>query len=93
MNSPEAPYEPRAKLLARVGEEFPWACPSCGGDIRLIAWTNRRRAAGSSLPWPPFQRPSRRSPMRGYTREPSSPRLVWRMYEDILVYLRHAADR
>ncbi|RLS42343.1 MAG: hypothetical protein DWH83_06890 [Planctomycetota bacterium] len=38
MNSPKAPYEPRAKLMARVGEEFPWACPSCGGDIRLIAF-------------------------------------------------------
>jgi len=24
-----------AKLMARVGEEFPLACPSCGGDIRL----------------------------------------------------------
>ena len=27
-----------AKLMARVGEEFPFACPSCGGDIRLIAF-------------------------------------------------------
>ena len=27
-----------AKLLARVGEEFPFACPGCGGDIRLIAF-------------------------------------------------------
>ncbi|MBM4011348.1 MAG: hypothetical protein FJ286_08205, partial [Planctomycetes bacterium] len=27
-----------AKLLARVGEEFPVACPACGGDIRLIAF-------------------------------------------------------
>jgi hypothetical protein len=24
-----------AKLLARVGEEFPVDCPACGGDIRL----------------------------------------------------------
>ena len=24
-----------AKLMARVGEEFPLACPACGGDIRL----------------------------------------------------------
>ena len=24
-----------AKLLARVGEEFPLECPNCGGDIRL----------------------------------------------------------
>jgi len=26
-----------AKLMARVGEEFPLECPSCGGAIRLIA--------------------------------------------------------
>jgi hypothetical protein len=38
MNSPKAPYQPRAKLMARVEEEFPFACPSCGGDIRLIAF-------------------------------------------------------
>jgi hypothetical protein len=25
-----------AKLMARVGEEFPLECPICGGDIRLI---------------------------------------------------------
>jgi hypothetical protein len=24
-----------AKLMARVGEEFPFACSGCGGDIRL----------------------------------------------------------
>ncbi len=24
-----------AKLMARVGEEFPFACPNWGGDIRL----------------------------------------------------------
>jgi len=24
-----------AKLMARVGEEFPLECPRCGGDIRL----------------------------------------------------------
>jgi hypothetical protein len=23
--------------MARVGEQFPLECPSCGGDIRLIA--------------------------------------------------------
>jgi hypothetical protein len=28
-----------AKLLARVGEEFPLLCPACGGDIRLIAFS------------------------------------------------------
>ena len=27
-----------AKLLARVGEAFPLACPNCGGDIRLISF-------------------------------------------------------
>jgi hypothetical protein len=29
-----------AKLMARVGEEFPFARPGCGGDIRLIAFIN-----------------------------------------------------
>jgi hypothetical protein len=27
-----------AKLIARVGEEFPVECPRCGGDIRLISF-------------------------------------------------------
>jgi hypothetical protein len=27
-----------AKLMARVGEEFPLECPNCGADIRLIAF-------------------------------------------------------
>ncbi len=27
-----------AKLLSRIAEEFPLACPVCGGDIRLIAF-------------------------------------------------------
>jgi len=27
-----------AKLMARVGEEFPLQCPGCGGDIRLISF-------------------------------------------------------
>jgi hypothetical protein len=27
-----------AKLLARVGDEFPLECPNCGDDIRLIAF-------------------------------------------------------
>ena len=27
-----------AKLMARVGEEFPLECPGCGGDIQLIAF-------------------------------------------------------
>ena len=29
-----------AKLLARVGDEFPLACPNCGGDIRLISFSS-----------------------------------------------------
>jgi len=33
-----------AKLLARVGEEFPLECPGCGGDIRLIAFITDQRA-------------------------------------------------
>jgi hypothetical protein len=27
-----------AKLMARVGEQFPLQCPACGGDIRLISF-------------------------------------------------------
>jgi len=27
-----------AKLMARLGEEFPLQCPACGGDIRLISF-------------------------------------------------------
>ena len=26
------------KLMARVGKEFPFQCPNCGGDIQLIAF-------------------------------------------------------
>jgi hypothetical protein len=29
---------PNAKLMARVGEEFPLECPRCGGEFRLIAF-------------------------------------------------------
>jgi hypothetical protein len=32
-----------AKLLARVGEEFPLECPACGCDIRLIAFITEPR--------------------------------------------------
>ena len=44
---------PKAKLMARVGEEFPFACPGCGGDIRLIAFItepgpNHQTTAGRS---------------------------------------------
>jgi hypothetical protein len=27
--------------MARVGEEFPLECPTCGGDIRLIAFITK----------------------------------------------------
>ena len=37
-----------AKLMARVGEEFPFACPGCGGDIRLIAFITIRGRSGRS---------------------------------------------
>ena len=37
-----------AKLLARVGEEFPLACPNCGGVIRLVA--NGRQEPASFEP-------------------------------------------
>jgi hypothetical protein len=62
-----------AKLLARVGEEFPLECPNCGGDIRLIAFitepeetagrsrlpSNRRFASGR---WPRWHRPRKTAP-------------------------------
>jgi len=37
-----------AKLMARVGEEFPLECPGCGGDIRLIALHPSRVRSGRS---------------------------------------------
>jgi len=57
-----------AKLMARVGEEFPLECPACGGDIRLISCitepgetagrsrlpSNRRFASGQ---WPRWHCP------------------------------------
>ena len=40
-----------AKLMARVGEEFPLECPACGGDIRLISFiTEPEETAGRSRP-------------------------------------------
>jgi len=55
-----------AKLMARVGEEFPLQCPSCGGDIRLIAFLTDPRPVrkilmhlGEPLQHPPL------SPARG----------------------------
>jgi hypothetical protein len=32
--------------MARVGEEFPFACPGCGGDIRLIAFITEPQEPG-----------------------------------------------
>jgi len=37
-----------AKLMARVGEEFPLECPGCGGDIRLIALHPSQGRSGRS---------------------------------------------
>jgi hypothetical protein len=55
-----------AKLMARVGEEFPLECPGCGGDIRLIAFITEPgpirkilEALGEPLEPPPV------SPARG----------------------------
>jgi len=52
-----------AKLIARVGEEFPLECPGCGGDIRLITEPGPIRKIlthlGESLEPPPV------SPARG----------------------------
>jgi len=55
-----------AKLMARVGEEFPLECPACGGDIRLIAFITEPepvrkilRHVGEPLAPPPI------SPARG----------------------------
>ena len=55
-----------AKLMARVGEEFPLQCPRCGGDIRLIAFLTDPRPVrkillhlGEPLQHPPL------SPARG----------------------------
>ena len=55
-----------AKLMARVGEEFPLECPGCGGDIRLIAFITEPRPVrkiltplGEPLEPPPI------SPARG----------------------------
>ena len=31
-------FDQKFKLLSRVGEAFPLACPNCGGDIRLISF-------------------------------------------------------
>ena len=64
------PHQPRchdtsriawAQLMARVGEGLPLQCPSCGGDIRLIAFIAEPgpipkilRALGQPLEPPPL---------------------------------------
>ena len=55
-----------AKLLARVGEEFPLACPNCGGDIRLISFITDPGPIGKILTHlgEPLD-PPRVSPARG----------------------------
>jgi hypothetical protein len=55
-----------AKLLARVGEEFPLECPACGGDIRLIAFVTDPAAIRKILAHPgePLEPPPV-SPARG----------------------------
>jgi len=42
------PGSQKAKLMAPAGEEFPVACPGCGGDIRLIALHPSRGRSGRS---------------------------------------------
>jgi hypothetical protein len=55
-----------AKLMARVGEEFPLQCPGCGGDIRLIAFITEPGPIRKSLTHPgePLE-PAPVSPARG----------------------------
>ena len=54
------------KLLARIAEEFPLACPICGGDIRLIAFIIDPGTIRNILPHvgEPVE-PPRVSPARG----------------------------
>ena len=40
----------RAKLFARVEEEFPLACPTCGGDICLICFISQPLAGQEAQP-------------------------------------------
>jgi hypothetical protein len=39
-----------AKLMARVGEEFPLQCPACGGDVRLISFITEPGGDGRQEP-------------------------------------------
>ena len=58
-----------AKLLARVGEEFPLACPNCGGDIRLIGFITQPGPIRKILTHvgeplvPPYESPARGPPV------------------------------
>ena len=58
-----------AKLLARVGEAFPLACPNCGGDICLISFITQPgpirkilEHVGEALE-PPYVTPARGPPV------------------------------
>ena len=58
-----------AKLLARVGEAFPLACPNCGGDIRLISFITQPGSIRKILTHlgeplePPYVAPARGPPV------------------------------
>ena len=58
-----------AKLLARVGEEFPLACPNCGGDVRLISFITQPETIRKILTQlgeplvPPYVSPARGPPV------------------------------
>ena len=55
-----------AKLLARVGEEFPLACPNCGGVIRLVSFITKTGPIRKILMYPDeLLDPPQVSPARG----------------------------
>ncbi len=67
-----------AKLMARVGEEFPRACPTCGGDIQLREDGRQepahfepevRKRAKARMASPAYSQP-----LTGVGREASKPR-------------------
>ena len=41
-----------AKLMEKIAEDFPLACPACGGDIRLIAFITDPAPIRKSLTYP-----------------------------------------
>lgn len=51
-----------ARLLARIYEVFPLACPRCGEPMRIIAFVTDRASIKRSL---------------GYVGEPVNPRPIW----------------